>query len=121
MDGEQKFIVLIVSFALICLSVLGIILLVVLGQYGIWVAFSLVGVTELVLLVATGIGVMRSFNEIQLRRERVHRDEYPLDKEGQPYYIPKDAQVYPRQSHYPYSAYNTSPYQEQERGYYGNQ
>ena len=121
MDGEKKFVLVVICLTMICLTVLYVFLFISLWPYRIWVGVSLLMVVIGTLASFVLTGVLGSLNEQQLRRERVrYHEELPTDRIGQPYYMPNEMQVFPRQSDYPYSAYNTYPYQEQERGYYGN-
>ena len=118
MDGEQKFIVVTVSLALICLAVFGGVLLAVLWQYRAWIALSIAVAIGFVLFVAVLLGVLHSLNEQVLRHKRVrYHEELPTNEQGVPYYMPKDTQVYPHQTPhsyqpdapYQYSSYQTRP------------
>jgi hypothetical protein len=114
MEREYKFLATASSLAILCFTVFGAVLLVILWQYRIVVALSLVGTFELILLAIFGIGFMRSRNEQQLRHKRVRHNEYPLDGHGRPYYMPNDAQIYPPQAPidqpYQYQPYQPSQY-----------
>ncbi len=116
MDGEQKFIVLMVSLALICTTIFGAILPVVLWQYRVGVALGVATAIGVVLLANLALGIIHSVNENYLRHKRVrYHEELPTDEEGIPYYIPKDTQVYPQHTRAYYQSYEYSPYQSQQR------
>jgi hypothetical protein len=121
MDGEQKFIVVTVSLALICLAVFGGVLLAVLWQYRVWIALSIAVAIGFVLFIAILLGVLHSLNEQALRHKRVrYHEELPTNEYGVPYYMPVNTQVYPQQtpSYYqPDAAYQASSYQTQSREY----
>lgn len=109
MDGEKKLVVVSVSAALICLTVLYGFLFVAL-----WAYKELVGLSLVVVLIAlAGVHMRGKLNEQALRRERYHHhEEIPLDLDGEPYYWPKGAQQNP---------HHQSVQQEQGYGAYGGQ
>jgi hypothetical protein len=92
MDGERRFVTVMIGVGMICLTMLYVFLFVSLWAYRQWVGASLLAV-----LVALAVVYMRGrLNEQQLRRVRYrHHEEIPLDVCGEPYYWPQDAQENP--------------------------
>ena len=92
MEGEQKFIIIVVSIAVICVTVLYGILFFSLWAYRQYVGLSLFG-----LLIASGIVFLRGkLTEQNLRMMRYrHLEETPLDDNGEPRYYHQNWQPNP--------------------------
>ncbi len=92
MDGERRFVMVMVGAGMICLTVLYVFLFVSLWRYKELVALSLLLVGVLVVAVY----LRGRLIEQHLRQVRYHHHaEIPLDVQGEPYYWPQDAQENP--------------------------
>lgn len=81
MDGEQKFIIIVVSIAIICVTILYGILFFSLWAYRQYVGLSLLAVILLsVLVFLRGRWTEQNVRVMRFR----HRDEVPLDEQGEP-------------------------------------
>jgi uncharacterized membrane protein len=92
MDGEKKFVLLIVGIVVLCLTVLYSFLFIALWPQREWVGLSLFAV----LVALAGVYMRGRMGEQDLRQTRYdHRVETPLDGSGEPVYWHQDAQVNP--------------------------
>ena len=97
MDGEQRLILYLSLFAIILLTILGLVLLIALWPYRIIIAGVLTGLVALLLLLVIGIVI----NEQILRHKRVKwQSELPLDADGKPLYLHRDMKHYQEVPHY---------------------
>jgi hypothetical protein len=119
MDGEQKFVLLVIGVIAVCLTILYSLLFIALWPYRGLVGLSLLAVFILLVLVY----LRGKLNEQALRHVRYHyREEIPLDEQGEPRYLPDDAQVNRHRfaHHSPSSSGMSSPkasYMPYESGY----
>ncbi len=95
MDGERRFVVVMIGAGMICLTILYVFLFLSLWPYREWVGASLLAV-----LVSLAVVYMRGrLNEQHLRRIRYHHhEEIPLDMRGEPHYWPAGVQENPYHS-----------------------
>lgn len=107
MEGEQKFLLIIVCLLALCITVVVSLLFLSLWAYKEWVGGSLL----VVVLVSVGVWLRGKLTEQTVRQIRYrHHEETPLDTYGEPMYWHTDAKVNP---------YRMSPYtQEQKSEYY---
>src|SRR5690348_14458646 len=92
MDGEKKFVLMIVAIVVLCLTVVYGFLFVSLWPYREWVGVSLLGLVVLLVLVF----IRGKLNEQALRQVRYrHHEETPLDAYGEPHYWHTGTQINP--------------------------
>jgi hypothetical protein len=108
MDGERRFVTVMIGVGVVCLTVLYVFLFISLWAYRQWVGASLLAV-----LISLAVVYMRGrLNEQQLRRVRYHHQvEIPLDLHGEPYYWPQDAQENPNHTVLPVAQPHVSSYE----------
>lgn len=83
MDGEQKFLIIVVCIATVCVTILYGILFFSLWAYRQQVGLSLLAV----FLVSVAVFLRGKLTEQNLRVTRFkHREEVPLDEQGEPVY-----------------------------------
>ncbi|GEM_PF-2054949 len=109
MDGEKKFVLVVIALVVLCLTVLYSFLFLSLWPYRQWIGLSLL------VLLALGVGVWLRGRlveqDVRLVRYR-HQEETPLDAYGEPYYWHEGMQVNPhRMQQAP------APMQDQYAGY----
>ncbi len=108
MSGEKKFLLVVCSLSLLCLTVLVSWLFIALWRMRELLAFSLIGLVAFVVIISVAVIVRGELTEQALRRERIHyKSEIPLDTFGRPLYLPNE--MY--QTSYPQPGY-TMPYQQ---------
>ncbi len=92
MDGKQSFVLGSVTIIVMCLTVIYSFLFISLWPYREWVGGSLI----VALLLWAGTHMRGKLNEQDLRWTRIrHHEEIPLDKRGEPHYLPQGAQANP--------------------------
>jgi membrane protein implicated in regulation of membrane protease activity len=92
MDGEKKFLLVMIGLTIICITILYSFLFVALWQYKELVGLSLFAV----LLLAAWVFLRGRLNEQDLRVIRFrHHEETPLDDQGEPMFFRSDMQVNP--------------------------
>jgi hypothetical protein len=117
MDGEQKFLVTVISLGVSLLSLACIITLLAMWQYRVWVLIGFAALLVALITVFTVVKVRGSFNEQNLRHKRVrYQEELPLDEHGMPYYMPPQAQDFPEQTQTIKDGYVAYSQQWKERG-----
>ncbi len=93
MDGEQKLMMIVYCLLALCLTIVYSFLFLSLWQYRTYVGLTLLVVIVFVIVVPVWVHMRGKLNEQQLRHERFrYREEIPLDGEGEPRYLPADAQ-----------------------------
>lgn len=118
MDGEQKFLVTVISLGVSFLSLAFMITLLAMWEYRVWVMLSFAALLVALITVFTVVKVRGSFNEQDLRHKRVrYQEELPLDDHGMPYYLPPQAQDFPEQTHTSKDGDAAYAQQWKERGY----
>lgn len=92
MDGERKLLLIVVGVGLVCLTVLYSFLFLALWQYKELVGASLLGVV----LLAFAVYLRGKLTEQDIRIIRFrHKEETPLDDNGEPLYYHQGFQVNP--------------------------
>ena len=93
MDGEQKLMLMVYCVLVLCLTILYSFLFVSLWAYKELVGMSLLVVIVSVVVMWRVVDAKGKLNEQRLRQQRFrYREEIPLDGEGEPRYLPADAQ-----------------------------
>jgi len=91
-DGEKKFVLVVVAVVVLCFTVMYGFLFISLWPYRQWVGASLLAV----LVLAAVVWMCGKLNEQALRRVRYrHQEETPLDEQGEPYYWQQGMQQNP--------------------------
>lgn len=92
MDGEKKFVLVVIGLIAFCVTVLYSFMFIALWQYRGLVGISLFGV----LLLAAWVYLRGRLNEQDLRVIRFrHQEETPLDDNGEPLFWRSDMQINP--------------------------
>ena len=100
MNGEKKFLIVMVSLVIICATIAYSITFLALWPYRLWIALSFFALLVGVVIIYGLIKVQEATNEQQLRWYRVRfKKELPLAPNGMPLYLPPGAQ--PTMSQYP--------------------
>jgi cell division protein FtsW (lipid II flippase) len=109
MDGEKKFVLVVMALVVVCLTVLYSLLFLSLWPYRQWIGMSLL------VLLALGVSVWLRGRlveqDVRLVRYR-HQEETPLDPNGEPYYWHTGMQVNPHRV-----SQVQDPMQDQYEGY----
>ena len=117
MDGEQKFLITVISLGVMLLCLAYLVTFLALWPYRVWIAASFIVLLVALLVTFTLVKVRGSLTEQDLRQQRIrYHEELPLDRDGVPHYLPHDAQPNPQQN-----PVSSSPWyvgsQQQERGH----